>query len=125
MHTDMARSHEFGRWGEDLAARHLAARGWTVLHHNFRLGHKELDLVARRRGIVAFIEVKSRSGPLFGHPLEAINAAKRRELELVARAWVARHGRPGDVYRFDAIAVVRNGAAPPIVQHIEDAWRLQ
>ncbi len=120
----MAASHDFGRLGEDLAARFLAARGWTVIERNFRLGHKEVDLVARRRGVVAFVEVKSRSGPDYGHPLEAITAGKRREIELVARAWVARHGRPGDVYRFDAMAVHRDGGRPPRVEHVEDAWRL-
>lgn len=120
----MADSHDFGRWGEDLAARHLAAHGWTILQRNWRLGHKEIDLVAGRRGIVAFVEVKSRSGAAFGHPLEAITRAKRREIERVARAWVARHGRADAVYRFDAIAVVRDGAGPPRIEHLEDAWRL-
>ena len=120
----MALSHELGRWGEELAARHLAAHGWTILQRNFRLGHKEVDLVVRRRGVVAFVEVKSRSGIAFGHPLEAITRAKRREIERVARAWVARHGRPGDVYRFDAVAVIRGEGAPPTVEHVEDAWRL-
>ncbi len=120
----MARSHDFGRLGEDLAARHLAAHGWTILPRNFRLGHKEVDLVARRRGIVAFVEVKSRSGETFGRPLEAITPAKRREIERVARAWVARHGRPGEVYRFDAVAVTRGNGEPPRVDHLEDAWRL-
>ncbi len=120
----MATSHDFGRWGEDVAARPLQAHGWTILQRYFRLGHKEVDLVARRRGIVAFVEVKSRTGCAFGHPLEAITPAKRREIERVARAWVARHGRPGELYRFDAVAVVRGNGAPPRVEHLEDAWRL-
>lgn len=120
----MARSHELGRWGEQAAARYLVRRGWTVLHRNWRLGHKEIDLIARRGDLVAFIEVKSRSGPAFGHPLEAITSAKRREIETVARAWVARHGRPGERYRFDAIAVLRTHGAAPSLLHLEDAWRL-
>jgi putative endonuclease len=120
----MARSHQLGLWGEQAAARYLAARGWAVLHRNWRLGHKEIDLVVRRRGVVAFVEVKSRSGAAFGHPLEAITASKRREIETVARAWIARHGRPGESYRFDAIAVVREGGTPATLLHVEDAWRL-
>ncbi len=121
----MATSHDFGRWGEELAARHLVAHGWAIVQRNFRLGHKEVDLVARRRHVVAFVEVKSRSGTEFGHPLEAITPAKRREIERVARAWVAKHGRPGDLYRFDAIAVTRDRVRPPAVEHVEDAWRLE
>ncbi len=120
----MADSHDFGRWGEDLAARHLAAHGWTILQRNWRLGHKEIDLVASRRGIVAFVEVKSRSGAGFGHPLDAITPTKRREIERVARAWVARLGHLGATYRFDAIAVVRDGTGPPRIEHLKDAWRI-
>ena len=120
----MATSHDFGRRGEATAARYLAQRGWTILHRNWRLGHKEIDLVARRGRVVAFVEVKSRSGPDFGHPLESITPFKRREIEQVARAWVARFGTPRTVYRFDAIAIVRHGAAPLCIEHVEDAWRL-
>ncbi len=120
----MAVSHDFGRRGEASAARYLARHGWTILHRNWRLGHKEIDLVARRGMVVAFVEVKSRSGPDFGHPLEAITAAKRREIERVARAWVARFGTPRTIYRFDAIAIFRHPGCPLEIQHVEDAWRL-
>ncbi|MBX6362240.1 MAG: YraN family protein [Gemmatimonadetes bacterium] len=119
----MGGPHDFGRLGEALAAAHLEARGWTILARNFRLGRNEVDLVARRGRVVAFIEVKSRSGPGFGHPLDAITRSKRREIERVARAWVARHGRPGDVYRFDAVAVVARAGRPQELVHVEDAWR--
>lgn len=120
----MGLSHEFGRRCEDLAAAYLEDRGWTVIARNYRFGHREIDLVARRGGVVAFIEVKGRRGSGFGHPLEAITARKRREIERVARQWVARHGRPGDAFRFDAVSVTEpDGAA--CVRHVEDAWRIE
>ncbi|HEX7118529.1 MAG TPA: YraN family protein [Longimicrobiales bacterium] len=119
----MSESHDLGRTGEALAARWLSAHGWTVLARNFRLGHKEVDLVARRGRVVAFVEVKTRAGPGWGHPLEAITRAKRAEIETVARAWIARHGRRTDVYRFDAIAVLRTSAGAWTLEHVEDAWR--
>ena len=112
-----------GDRGEELAARHLARAGWTVTHRNFRLGHKEIDLVARRGEVVAFVEVKTRAGLGYGHPLEAITAKKRREIQQVAGAWIERFGRPDDVYRFDAVAVLVRGGEPE-VEHVEDAWRM-
>ncbi|HET9985513.1 MAG TPA: YraN family protein [Longimicrobiales bacterium] len=121
----MGAPHDFGRRGEALAAEHLEARGWTILARNFRLGRNEVDLVARRGRVVAFIEVKSRSGHGFGHPLDAITRSKRREIERVARAWMARYGRPGDVYRFDAVAVVGRPMDAPELLHVEDAWRTE
>lgn len=120
----MGASHDLGRRGEAIAAATLTRRGWTVVARNYRLGHKEIDLVMRRGQLVAFVEVKTRAGEGYGHPLEAVTAAKRREIERVARAWMARHGQPDDVYRFDAVSVICEGSAPPVVEHVEDAWRL-
>ena len=119
----MARSHELGRRGEAMAESLLRRRGWRILDRNWRFGHKEIDLIAERDGIVAFVEVKARSGVGFGHPLHALTGRKRRELATAARAWVARHGQPGTVFRFDAVWVLRDGGGL-LVRHEEDAWRL-
>ena len=113
-----------GDRGEEIAARFLAQRGWAVTHRNFRMGRKEIDLVARRGEVVAFVEVKTRGGRGYGHPLEAITWRKRREIQQVAQAWVERYGLAGDVYRFDAVAVLLMGGGEPVVEHVEDAWRM-
>lgn len=113
---------DLGRRGEDIAADYLRQRGWVLLARNFRAGPRELDLVAARRGVVAFVEVKTRSTTTGGMPLEPIRALKRRAVETAARRWIYEHGRPGMAYRFDAIAVkVQGGSAH--VEHIPDAWR--
>lgn len=110
--------------GEQLAARHLESLGYTVLARNFRSGHREVDLVVGRDDLVAFVEVKTRAGSGFGHPFESIHAAKRREIERVARFWQRRHGRPGLHYRFDAVGVLLRPGSPPVIEHLPDAWRL-
>jgi putative endonuclease len=116
---------DLGDRGEALAARHLVRAGWTILERNFRMGRKEIDLIARRGEVVAFVEVKTRAGPGYGHPLEAITWKKRREIQQVAAAWIDRYGRPVDVYRFDAVAVqLRGPEHAPLVEHLEDAWRM-
>jgi len=120
----MGEGHELGRRGEAFAADMLRRRGWRILSRNYRLGHKEIDLVVRKGGVVAFVEVKTRAGYGFGDPLEAITRAKRSEIEKVARAWISSHGRPGDRYRFDAVAVIWAPGGRPEVRHVEDAWRL-
>jgi putative endonuclease len=117
-------SKELGDRGEEIAARHLERAGWTILDRNFRIGRKEIDLVARRGDIVAFVEVKTRAGPGYGHPLEAITWKKRREIQQVAAGWIDRRA-PGEVvFRFDAVAVTFARGAPPTVDHVEDAWRM-
>ncbi|HEX7089249.1 MAG TPA: YraN family protein [Longimicrobiales bacterium] len=120
----MGNAHELGRQGEALAAALLEAGGWRIVARNFRFRRKEIDLIARRGNVVAFIEVKTRAGHGYGHPLEAVTWAKRREIETVARAWVARYGHAMDLYRFDTVAVVCREGEPPRLLHVEDAWRL-
>lgn len=120
----MPANARLGRWGERWAARHLEARGFTILDRNFRFHRSEIDLVARRGGLVVFVEVKARAGAGYGHPLEAVTRAKRREIERVARAWIQRHGRPGEDYRFDAIGITRGPRGRPALAHVEGAWRL-
>lgn len=102
--------------------RFLQAAGWTILAHRFRAGRHDVDLIARRADVVAFIEVKTRSGPGFGAPEEAVSWRKRRTLAWAAAVWVARHGQATDRYRFDVISVISAGEWLKTI-HIEDAWR--
>lgn len=113
--------HRLGLWGERIAVEHLRCSGWRVLEHRFRLGRLEVDLVARRGSVIAFVEVKTRLGAGFGSPLEAVTHAKRRELARVASAWVDRHGRPTYRYRFDVIGITV-GRDAPRVEHVADAF---
>lgn len=102
--------------------RYLVRRGWRIVEHRFRLGRLEIDLIARREALVAFVEVKTRATATFGSPLEAVGWGKRRELVRVATAWVDRHGREGMRYRFDVIGVTLTPAGPKI-EHVPDAFR--
>jgi putative endonuclease len=116
-------SKTLGDRGEEIAARHLARAGWTVTHRNFRLGSQgDRPRRAPRRGRRVRGGEDAR-GLGYGHPLESITAKKRREIARVATAWIERHGADGDVYRFDAVAVLVRGGEPE-VEHVEDAWRM-
>lgn len=115
--------HALGRWGEDVVARYLARRGWRILARNYRFGRREVDIVAQRDGVVAFVEVKTRAGDGYGGPLGALTWRKRREIEAVAADFLRRR-RPGDVgVRFDAVAVTATGPRTARVEHVADAWR--
>ncbi len=107
-----------GLAAEQQAMRYLQSRGWVIAAHRFRVGHTEIDLVARRGPLVVFVEVKARRGTAFGSPLEAVTGPKRRELVKAARVWVDRFGRAADIYRFDCIALVDDK-----LEHVADAFR--
>jgi putative endonuclease len=116
--------HELGRRGESFAAGWFLGRGWKILASNYRFGRREVDLVILRKGVLAFVEVKTRAGAGYGAPEEAVTWLKRREIEIVAQEYMVRHP-PGDVdVRFDVLSiVVGRGGRIDQVAHLEDAWR--
>jgi len=107
--------------GERVAERWLRRQGWRVLQRRFRNGHRDIDLVAERDGLVAFVEVKARRRYDFGDPVGAVHWRKQRELVRSAAIWIDRHGRPNESYRFDVIGVLMDGKSVR-VKHIENAF---
>jgi len=106
-----------------LAALALRRRGWRIVASNYRVGRREVDLVARRGDVLAFVEVKTRAGGGFGAPEEAVTRLKRREIEAVAAAFLSDRPHEGDV-RFDTVGIVVDEWMRVVrLTHTEDAWR--
>ncbi len=117
---------QFGRAAEAAAARHLVREGWTLLGRNVRVGRGELDLIARRGGVLAFVEVKARRTTRFGAPEDAVDGRKRRKVGRLAELWLAVRPwalRGVSEVRFDVVAVDAT-ASPPAVRHLEGAFTL-
>lgn len=111
-----------GDFGERVAIAHLEAKGYRVLATKFRTREGEVDVVAERDGVVAFVEVKTRRGDAMGAAAEAITPRKARRLRTVAGAFAAeRPGLPED-RRIDLIAIdLDAGGRVRSVEHIESA----
>ncbi|HEX6964570.1 MAG TPA: YraN family protein [Gemmatimonadaceae bacterium] len=114
-------TERLGQLGERLAERWLCRRGWRVLHRRFRSGHRDIDLVVERDGLVAFVEVKTRRGARFGDPVEAVDWRKQRELTRSARVWLERFGKGDQMFRFDVIGVLITGDRVRI-RYLENAF---
>lgn len=114
-----------GAAGEAAAESWLAQQGYQLLARNVRTRYGEIDLVVRSGAVVVFVEVKSRTGGRFGHPGEAVAAAKQRRLARLASAYLLAHGLEGCAIRFDVIAVhaTPNGGVVQI-EHIPDAFQV-
>lgn len=111
-----------GRQGEEAAALHLQRLGYRVLERNVRLGRGELDLVARDGDTLVFVEVKTRQGEGYGHPAEAVTAAKRAQLRALAATYLKARRLGEPICRFDVAAVLIGPGGRPIVEHIIDAF---
>ena len=98
-----------GRQGETRAALYYRLRGWRILGRNVREGDSEIDLVARRGDIVAFVEVKTRSAGSMGEPWEAVDPEKRSRVMRGATRFVRRHRLAGARIRFDVISICWTG----------------
>lgn len=114
------RAHAAGLTGEDAAAAALTREGWAVLARRARTPAGELDMVAARDGLLAFIEVKAR--PSLTEAAHALGPRQRARLAAAAECWLAEnpgHGAAG--IRFDVLLVAADGT----VRRIADAFRLE
>jgi putative endonuclease len=105
-----------GRTAETLACWYLRLKGWRILARRVRVRGGEVDVVARRRGIVAFVEVKARGSIDTVHL--ALDRHRLQRVAMAAEQLAPRYARPGDDIRIDAIFVVP-GRWP---QHMPDVW---
>ncbi len=112
----MAGHNELGKSGEDKAVAYLMQEGYVVLERNWRLGHKELDMVCMKDDMLVVVEVKTRICPAenFG---ELLSVRKRRNLRQAADAFVRARGIRLEV-RFDLIVLTGKDLA---IEHVEDA----
>ena len=94
-----------GLSAETRAAAWLMAKGFRILARRWKSPVGEIDLVARRRRLLVFVEVKARA--TFDDAAEAVTERQRRRIIAAAQAWLARHGAGLDCdIRFDAVLVV-------------------
>jgi putative endonuclease len=121
MLVDVGDNKALGARGEELAADFLEAAGLRILCRNWRCRYGELDLIARDGPVVAFVEVKTRSGRGFGLPAEAVTFAKQVRIRRLAGLWLAE--QPGWVdVRFDVVSVLLRKAADPAIEHLRAAF---
>ncbi len=113
------RADASGRDAEAIAAAALLRQGWVVLAQRARTPAGEIDLIAERDGLLAFIEVKAR--PSLSEAALALGARQRARLIAAAECWIATnpgHGAAG--MRFDVVIVAADGTA----RRIADAFRV-
>ena len=87
-----------GVLGEELAEIMLLEKGYTILARNFRCRYGEIDIIAAKNGVLAFVEVKTRLFGSCGRGSESVTAAKRQKIRRCALCYISMCQR-----RFEAI----------------------
>ena len=94
-----------GRRGEQLAADKLVALGYEIIARNYRCPVGEIDIVAKRNSVWAFVEVRARRGKKFGSPEESITARKKAHLIAAAQTFLQDQAIVDADWRIDFVAV--------------------
>ena len=115
-------SLEFGKLGEQMAARYLTDQGYIILEHNYRRGHLEIDLIALDKDELVIVEVKCRAYDTILQPEDAVDHKKRLALIRLANEYVKTHGRKENV-RFDIVTVVSKADGAEI-KHLKNAYNV-
>ena len=116
--AERQRRYRLGRHAETLCAWHLRVRGWRILARRYRSPVGEIDIVARRGRLIAFVEVKARGNRALA--LESVTRRQRRRVRRAAELFVGAHPSLGALdVRFD-VMVVSPWSLP---HHVIDAWR--
>jgi putative endonuclease len=111
-----------GKFGEDVAVRHLTEAGLEIVDRNWRCPEGEIDIVARERDVLVICEVKTRSTVLFGLPSEAVSLRKQGRLRRLAYLWLTEHAAHAPEVRFDVVSVVRSARGAATVDHLRAAF---
>ena len=117
---DMAEHNDFGAAGEQMARDFLAQEGYTILETNWRYLSHEVDIIAKKGDILAFVEVKTRNSRFLGEPEIFVSRTQQKAYITVADAYVTKNNRTEEV-RFDIVSIVLNSKEQSI-NHIEGAF---
>src|SRR5260221_1561221 len=97
-------SHELGRRGEWFAAWFYRLRGFCVVARNVRMRGGEIDLIVRRGGTLAFVEVKARASVAAGEGSDAVTREKQSRIARLAARWLTQHPHEGEI-RYDVLSL--------------------
>lgn len=119
----MSDTKTIGRLGEDYIAEYLSRRGYIIKERNFYKRSGEIDLIAQKNGILAFVEVKTRKSGSFSAPADAVTKAKQLKIIRTAASYLQEHQTDLQP-RFDVAEVFFEPRVlkPVSIRYIENAF---
>jgi putative endonuclease len=114
-----------GAVGEQIAKEYLIKKGYVIIASNWRAQHKEIDIIAKNKDVLVFVEVKTRRNATFGFPEEAVTPKKRQLLFQAALAFIEQYTSYSNI-QFDIISVALKNKkmkdSETEIVHYEDAF---
>jgi putative endonuclease len=114
-----------GSIGEDISADYLINSGYFILERNFRCKKGEIDIIAKDKDYLTFIEVKTRSSNFYGSPGEAVNFTKKQRIYKSAQLYILTNRLFDCKFRFDVVEVIlRKNNTASSIKIIKDAFQI-
>jgi putative endonuclease len=111
-----------GDRGEDAAVDLLSKKNYEIIERNYRFGHGEIDIIAKDKDILVFVEVKTRKNLEFGPPELAVTKNKQRQIRKIAEMYLVENKITDMDCRMDVVAILLKQNLPPEINHIENAF---
>ncbi len=108
-----------GGWGEQIAMLYLEYKGLTAWNHDWKSGHRDIDIIGRDGDAAVFIEVKTRKTHVLQEPEKAVNYAKLQHIRKSMNHYIKFYHIMANV-RFDIVTVVGSVRSFPNIKHIKD-----
>ena len=117
------RRQKFGEQGEALAVKRLKKAGYKIIETNYRTRLGEIDVIAKDKDTLVFVEVKTRTSFHYGSPKLAITPKKQKKISMAALYYLKTTGQSSARARFDVVTIISNRDAPQ-VEIIKNAFDL-
>ena len=113
---------QLGAIGEKYAVDYLKRKKYNILQLNFFCPYGEIDIIAKHKNSLVFIEVKTRKSTKFGKGLEAVNFSKQQKLRKIALYYLNKNAPTFSALRFDVIDILIQNDKVVKIEHIENAF---
>ncbi|MCX7875213.1 MAG: YraN family protein [Melioribacteraceae bacterium] len=117
---DQQNKRKKGKEGEELASNFLKSMGYEIIEMNYQFGHGEIDIIAKDKNEIVFVEVKTRKSLQFGSPEYAFTKAKINQVKKIAQAYLIENNLVNNSARIDAIAILIVKDCEPIINHYKN-----
>ena len=118
-------SYKQGIKGEEIAENYLLQQGYQILEKNFHSQQGEIDIVARDRDILVFVEVKNYSFRSFGSPVGAVRKSKRESIIHAARTYLLKNKIKDVNCRFDVVTIYRRPNGSRAIELYKNAFMIK
>jgi len=115
----MNKRRQLGKRGEDLAKQYLQNKNYIIIEENYRSGRNEIDIIAQKDDLIAFVEVKTRTSALYGYPEEGLSSKQEECIRRAAQDYIFKTNWKKHI-RFDVIAILITATRTEI-RHFPDA----